>query len=823
MKEVHLICNSHIDPMWLWRWEEGCAAALSTFRTVVKLMDEYPELVFNHNESLLYEWAAEYDPELFARIQTFVAEGRWHIMGGWYLQPDCNLPTGEALVRNILEGRRFFRKHFGKRPSVAVNFDSFGHTRGLVQVLKKAGYEGYIICRPDKTHYPFPQQDFVWRGLDGSEIAVHRSDENYNSVFGHAAEELEAFLKEKANESVTLFLWGVGDHGGGPSRIDLEQLRKLSEKRRHDLLLTHSSAESYFHHLHVLETRFPVLERGLNPVSEGCYTSQIRVKQAYRRLENELFATEKMCAQAAFVFGSAYPKQRLHQAQRALLLAQFHDALPGSGTQLVEEDTLRGLNHGLEIVAQERFKAFLALAKHQPPAQPDTVCVLVYNPHPFAISGPLAVETELPKQNWDDTFMYPHASMNGVAVPTQAEMEESNFRIDWRKKICVDVTLPPASMSRIDVAFEALQCPDRPPCPEISQNVNYIFDNGRLHVEIDPHSGMLCKYSVDGMDLLGKNGMALVVREDIYNSWGLQDNAHEPGKAFTLLSAKEGTRFSGLHDRIIPSVRVIEDGEVRTVIEAVLGHERSRAVVRYALPKRGVKVDVDVSVWWCEKDRYLKLELDCFRGVKHFMGQVAFGRDTLAKHHEAVSQKWLSVNNERVALAVLNDGCYGSSLNADVLGVTLLRSAGYAASDCNGKLALREARYINRMEQGERHFHLALFGGKAQTVTREVDREALAFNERPFALNYNPCGDGKALLPCVTIDAQNVQLSCLKQAEDGDGWIVRLYESCGEYITATVALPAWQLEQAIAFMPFEIKTYRLNKCGFHACELLEGY
>lgn len=146
MKRVHLICNAHLDPVWLWRWQEGCTEALSTFRTAEAFTEEFPDFVFNHNEAILYEWVKENEPELFARIQQKVKEGKWHIMGGWYLQPDCNMPNGESIIRNISEGHRFFEKEFGVRPTTAINFDSFGHSVGLVQILNQAGYDTYVVA-----------------------------------------------------------------------------------------------------------------------------------------------------------------------------------------------------------------------------------------------------------------------------------------------------------------------------------------------------------------------------------------------------------------------------------------------------------------------------------------------------------------------------------------------------------------------------------------------------------------------------------------------------------------------------------------------------
>jgi len=159
VKKLHLICNAHLDPMWLWQWEEGAAEAVSTFRVAADFCENYEGFVFNHNEVILYKWVEEYEPELFKRIQRLVADGKWHIMGGWYLQPDCNMPSGESFVRQILTGRNYFKEKFNVVPTTAINFDSFGHNRGLVQIMKKSGYDSYIFTQPSKDECPLPAED----------------------------------------------------------------------------------------------------------------------------------------------------------------------------------------------------------------------------------------------------------------------------------------------------------------------------------------------------------------------------------------------------------------------------------------------------------------------------------------------------------------------------------------------------------------------------------------------------------------------------------------------------------------------------------------
>lgn len=488
MKKIHLVANAHLDPVWLWRWQEGCSEALSTFRTVREMTDEFDGFIFNHNESILYEWVKENSPELFEKIRQAVEEGKWHIMGGWYLQPDCNMPSGESMIRNIEKGRRFFKEEFGKVPATAINFDSFGHSRGLVQILKKAGYDSYLVCRPGKNEFAFEEQDFLWEGLDGSVINVHRSDENYNSVWGHAAEELTKFLPEKENEDVTLFLWGVGDHGGGPSRKDLRDLKELIEKDGNYCMI-HSTPEAYFEELRSFKKELPRVTAGLNPVAQGCYTSQIRIKQKHRELENEIYATEKMAAAAQAFCGKEYPQKAFEDAVQALLFSEFHDALPGSGSPLVEEDTLRLLDYGLEIMSRTKHYAALALAQGEERVKEGTSTILFFNPHPYDITGVFACETGLPKQNWTTDFMYPHVVFNGEEIPAQAEKECSNFNLDWRKKIVVQATLKAFSMNRMDVSYKPL--PKRPEFAPIISEPSFVFDNGEMKAVISTKTGLL--------------------------------------------------------------------------------------------------------------------------------------------------------------------------------------------------------------------------------------------------------------------------------------------------------------------------------------------
>ncbi len=820
MKRVHLICNAHLDPVWLWRWQEGCAEAISTFRTAVEMIQENPGFVFCHNEALLYDWVKQHDPELFAKIRAQVKEGSFYIMGGWYLQPDCNMPSGESIVRNILAGRIFFEKEFGARPATAINFDSFGHSRGLVQILNQAGYDSYVVCRPGKGHYDFESQDFIWQGYNNSSVIVHRSDENYNSVYGKVAHELVGFLQEKAKEPVTLFLWGVGDHGGGPSRKDMRDLHAMLSDADKPYKLMHSTPEAYFQELREKNIPLPAVDKGLNPVAPGCYTSQIRVKQRHRLLENELYATERMCVAAALQKGMAYPKDALLKAERDLLFSEFHDALPGSGSQLVEDDTLQVIDHGLYILSEEKMKAFMLLSEGEESVEDGSSVVLVYNPHPFPVSDVFSFECGLPRQNWDSTFQTPKAYLNGVLLPTQSEMESSHFCIDWRKKVTVRAELAPFSMNRFVIWFEPND--KRPTFAPIAHLPEFVFDNGEMQVAVNTSTGLIDSYKVHGKEFLKPGSFELCACDDTYNSWGLGTTQSHARRRFALLTPHEGSAFSGLYDQVVPSVRVIEDGQVRTVVEAVFGLHHSYAYQRYLLPKQGTDFEVETGVYWNEKDMYLKLQMPTMLEKGMYRGQIPFAWEDLAQDTEVVSQKWCGVYDGEHQLAVINDGVYGSSFHQGRIGLTLLRSAGYSAADGHYEKTLREVRHTVRMEQGERLFRFRVTAGDKNEVDGQLLQKAQAFSETPFALACNPPGRGEKCPPVMTVDSMHVAVSALKQAEDGQGYILRLYECMGETAIARIAFPGMGIDEAFAFHPFEIRTFRLQEGKLTPCPLLEN-
>ncbi|MFD0715423.1 glycoside hydrolase family 38 C-terminal domain-containing protein [Paenibacillus sp. GCM10027626] len=823
MKRLHLLSNAHLDPVWQWEWEEGAAAAVSTFRAAADFCEEYDGYIFNHNEAILYKWIEEYEPALFTRIQGLVRAGKWHIMGGWYLQPDCNMPSGESFVRQIAAGRNYFREKFGAEPRTAINFDSFGHTRGLVQIMRLAGYDSYIFMRPESLE-GLPADDFLWQGFNGTEIAVHKISGGYNSQLGKSHEKIRAWIEEHPAEEVGLILWGVGNHGGGPSRYDLDRIAELMQEP-HGWEIVHATPEQYFDDLQQRK-KLPSYERDLQPRFVGCYTSMIRIKQKHRRLENELFMTEKMLSAAALQSGLAYPRAELQEAQQDLLTGQFHDILPGSSVQAAEEASLRLFDHGLEILSRLKARAFFALAAGQPKAPLGEYPVLVYNPHPYPVKTTVECEFMLEDQNWAEQFSMPAAYQEGRRLPSQPEKEASNLNLDWRKRIIFEAELAPMAMNRFDCRIEMLEAK---PAPALqSEAGSFLFETEELRVRINALTGRMDEYTVHGISYLKPDSFASLIMEDNEDPWRMDTDCFPNivGR-FELMEAEQGTSFSGVKHTVLPSVRVIEDGEVRTVIEAVFRYQDSFLCQTYKLPKRGTEIEVQVKVYWNEKDRMLKLSIPTVIPQGAYRGQTAYGISELAANgQECVAQRWVALESAAADMAVtcINNGQYGSDCQNGEIRLSLLRSAGYCAHPILDRPIVVQDRFLPRIDQGERNFTFWLNAGTVSARREAIDREATVHNEQPFALSFFPHGGGKAVGTALELDDQVIQMTAFKQLEQGDGYAIRLFEPTGIGRTTTVRIPALQIEQQVELQGFEIKTLKLDlKAGkLTATTLLEA-
>ncbi len=804
-KKLHLICNAHLDPVWLWTWNEGAAEAISTFRTAADFCERYEGFVFCHNEALLYEWIEEYEPMLFERIRKLVKKGSWKIIGGWYLQPDCNLPNGESFIRQIKTGREYFKEKFDVLPETAVNFDPFGHTRGLVQILAKTGYKNYIFMRAAKENTLFK-----WKGYDDSEVIAHCIYGGYNTLKGEAVSQIKGYIQNCMNENepekniaeIGLKTWGIGNHGGGASVPDIEGIAKLIEETE-NIEICHSDPDSFFKEID--KDSLEVIDDSLCHCMVGCYTSMIRIKQLHRKLESKIDACKIMMAHAGLA------EDELKEAEKALMFSEFHDILPGSMIRTAEEQEIARLNYGITVADKLITRAFIKLCSGQKKAVDGEIPVMVYNPHPYPVKENITFEFNLSNQNWNEgeyTFAKVYDE-NGNELPTQNEKPECTMSLDWRKKVVFTAELKPCSMNRFDAKLFVLKDTDRiEKCEETSEFVLVNTDFGT--VKISKKTGLVTKVDKNGEVQLENLGRIYVMRDN-EDPWGMTvDRFADKIGEMELMSDKDANIFCGYPESKCSNVRVVENGEAQCKVQAFYKYEGTIAVITYTIPKNIDCVDVKIKMLVNDVNRMFKFAIDT-KKMGDFIGQTAFGVRKLEKDEREVSfQQWCGIDD----VFILNKGTYaGSSKNGEIQ-LSLLRTPVYSAFPIEERQLCEDDRYSEHIDVGEREIEFRIVCGE----NLPIERMAQSYNMMPEALSFFPCGDGEKPENIATLENQNVIMTSLSQIKDG--YSIRLYNSNDNDETAELKVFDWQGK--IDFSPFEVKTFVYKNGTMTECDMLNN-
>ena len=241
MPDVYMIGNAHLDPVWLWRWQDGFSEILATYRSALDRLYEFPETKFTSACAVYYQWIEKMAPDMFTEIQEMVKQGRWEIVGGWFLQPDCNIPSGESFMRHTLISQRYFKEKFGVIATTGYNVDSFGHNAGIPKILRAGGMENYVFMRPSLTEQGRSESVFWWESDDGSRVAAFRIPIRYN-LNAKSLHQLEEIIEKANTENQDMMaFYGVGNHGGGPT---IRMLHTFNEMNRKEL--RYSTVGAYF-------------------------------------------------------------------------------------------------------------------------------------------------------------------------------------------------------------------------------------------------------------------------------------------------------------------------------------------------------------------------------------------------------------------------------------------------------------------------------------------------------------------------------------------------------------------------------------------------
>ncbi|MQA24719.1 MAG: alpha-mannosidase [Micromonosporaceae bacterium] len=799
---LHMIGNAHIDPVWLWQWPEGYQEVRATFQSAIDRMEEYPEFVFTCDSVCYLAWVEESDPALFEAIRRRIAEGRWRVVGGWWIEPDCNLPCGESFVRQALYAQRYLFDRFGMIATVGANLDPFGHNVSLPQLLRKSGMDSYVFLRPGPHEMTLPGPYFWWQSPDGSRVLAYRIPHEYCAPRHDLGNHVDKSLAQlPPDEPELMVFYGVGNHGGGPTRANLDSIRRLDAVDGLPRLRC-SSPREFFDRLLERGGDIPLHDSELQHHAVGCYSAHSGVKRWNRRAENLLQRAEKWAAVAHVLTGLEYPLARFGEAWKLVLFNQFHDILAGAAIAPAYQDSRDQYGHASSIAATAFNRAVQSVSRRiDIPQEPDMTPLAVFNPHPWRLVAD--VEFEFGGFPAFDARVVDDA---GAPVPVQRTRSAATVN-GQRRRLVVAADVPPLGyrVYRIHPGSES-GSPTPPESAVTAAGVTAAgaaLENEFVSLEVDPATGWLSRLrdKANDADLLpSPAGSHAVVVDDPPDTWGHR-----------VLSYDD---VIGEFEPV--SVRLVEAGPVRAVLRVESRYRDSALAEEFVLGARSRHVEVRVSLDWREKQRMLKLRVPTAIAAEQAAYDAPYSHiERPADGAEEPAQAWVDVSGDlpdgrRAGLSVLNDGKHGHDVRGGDIGITVARSPVYAWHEPK---ELDPDGVYEYLDQGPQEFRYALVPHAGDWRDVGAVRLAAELNQPAFPL-LESCHPGE--LPqqasYLSVSDAAVAPTALKLSEDGDGdLILRAYETAGARVAVSIELPLLGRAVAADFGPHEIKTFRIPR------------
>jgi alpha-mannosidase len=786
-----MIGNAHIDPVWLWGWQEGSETIRATFKSVIERLEEYPEFVFTASSAFFYKWLEEVDGELFAKIRQKVKEGRWHLVGGWWVEPDCNIPGGEALVRQGLYGQRYFYEKFGVRAKVGFNPDSFGHNIMLPPILKKMGIDYYVFMRPDPNEKKLSSDIFWWEGPDGSRVLAYRIPFSYSGPPGDLKEHIqkvsEAFKPDelKSLERIMCF-YGRGDHGGGPTGENIESIKALSQQSLNDSPRTlFSSPDNYFEEVSSKNLSLPVVKDELQHHASGCYSALSWIKKSNRKLENLLLTAEKFSLMANYLNKNrVYPQVKLTRAWQMLLFTQFHDILGGVSIPEVY-DEVRAVHGEVENVSSQVINGAIQSIAGKVNTDGEGKALLIFNSTSFERKIPLEVEYQ-----WQSDEIAV-IDKDGVPVLSQTLRISSTIPPGWRKRICFIAEVPAFGYTTYRLIPKSIDVPQQSRMLSVT---SHLLENDWLQVEIDSETGYIERIydKKNHKEILKGPGAIPVVIKDLSDTW-----SHN-----VFRFKNEAGRFSNA------TVKVLEEGSVRGKVRIKSNFHNSTLIQEVTLYRDLDIIEVKVVIDWHERQRMLKFSFPINVASPKAIYQIPYGfiqRPCSGEEEPGLS--WIDVSDDDYGLSLVNDAKYSYDVEGSDLRLTVLRSPVYAHHIPKVLEPDVDYQYI---DQGEQTFTYILIPHKGGCQKALPVRWAENLNNPPVVL-VEHCHKGR--LPkeqsFIKVDKENVMVTVFKKAEDTEDTVLRLYETKGESSETNIAL--FERSWKVQLNPCEIKTFLIPR------------
>lgn len=771
-RQLHMIGHAHLDMAWLWPVSETWEVAERTFRSVLSLQQTFPELTFGHTTPALYAWMEQNRPDLFAAIQAKVQAGTWEVaVAPMWVEPELNITNGESLHRQLLYGQRYLQQKFGQVGSIAWLPDSFGFNWQLPQILKQGNVEFFVTQKlrwNDTT--PFPYQLHQWQSPDGSQLLSLQSAPIGEGIDPVKMARYLCDWESKTGISTALWLPGVGDHGGGPTRDMLSVARRWQQSPFFPTL-KFTTAKAF------LETCQSAIQSAAQPptwnselyleLHRGCYTNHADQKRFNRRCEDILYEAELFASLNTLLTGAAYPKADLETAWKKLLFNQFHDILPGTSIPSVFVDANREwqavLDTGWNLCKQAMQGIAAAIVLPAAP-HPQAKRLTVFNPLSWSRSEVITVSVE---QSQDErACFWQICDLNGQEIPSQPHCWR-----DGNKTYCQIFFRAEAVPAIGYRCFWLVPRSSGNPVPSTATSA-FVLENDRLRATIDSATGNLSSLydKTSQRDLLSRAGNTLQAFQDqgqYWDAWNIDPHYEQhPLPAPTLV-------------RIFYEDR----GSITTRIRVVRKLGQSTFNQLYRLDQGSSVLRIETQVDWQERHVVVKAAFPFNINAAYATYEIPCGAiqrptrpqtDAEKAKWEVSALRWADLSDtasgNSYGISILSDCKHGYDAKPDRLRLTLLR--GSVWPDPNS-------------DRGQHQFTYAVYPHDrdwkaAQTVQRgyELNQPLQFIVDSASALPQTP--------PNLPSNATwlnlppNLILSAFKPSEDSPSqWILRYYDCHG--------------------------------------------
>ncbi len=758
---IYAVGHTHIDIAWLWTLAVTEDKAVRSFSTALELMRRYPEFIFMSSQPQLYAYVKKNAPEVYEEIRTRIKQGRWEAEGGMYVEADCNLASGESLVRQFLYGKRFFREEFGVDNEILWLPDVFGYSAALPQIMKKCGIRYFMTTKIswNETN-KMPNDTFMWQGIDGTKILTHficardfdvASDvENkkrpahfttYNGYLNPS--QIKGTWKRYSQKSLNdsaLICYGYGDGGGGVTRDMLENQRRIAKGIPGCPQAKGSTALQFFRRLEKEVMGKRELPSWVGELyleyHRGTYTSMARNKKYNRQSEFLLHNIELLSTISALNLGSGYPQQELEKLWKIVLKNQFHDILPGSGIREIYEDSKQEyeqiLDKGYDLQAQAicQLSAEVNAAKGE---------LIVFNRNGFTASDYVYVD------NPDDTFLKMEKTWDGRGILYVKDVPAFGYKavLEGEKSaggFCY------VSSDRVE-----------------TEDMKVVLNKAGQFISIYDKR--------KGRELLkdGQYANRLITYEDRphnYDAWDIND--YYRLKEWPLDESAE--------------ISVIEENMLRVVLRVHRTYLNSVITQDIIFYHEGTRIDIVNRVDWKEKNILLRSYIPVDIHAEQATYEIQYGNVQRPTHcntsweqakFEVCAHKWIDLSEDGYGVSILNDCKYGYDMHDGVIGLTMLKSSVYPNPEA---------------DKESHEFAYAIIPHQGDWRENGTVQQSYLFNNPLIAVKKeNMGGTMPAEFSFVEIDQKNILIEAVKMAEKGDGIILRMYEAFNRRTNAVLS------------------------------------